>query len=149
MATMKPNPLRELLNMQEEMNRLFDLSRSRMLGEPLEEGLWQPPVDLYEDDREVVVKMEVPEVDQEDIQVSIEEGNLIVAGVRQLEREERKQNYHRIERSYGHFRRVFALPATVDHDRVSAACDRGVLKIVLPKKGAGGPREIEIGDDDE
>jgi HSP20 family protein len=145
MAMMKRNPLSELLNMQEEMNRLFELSRSRMLGEPLEDGLWQPAVDLYEDDREVVLKMEVPEVDQEDISVSIEENTLIVQGVRHLEREERKQNYHRIERCYGHFRRTFNLPASVDQGRVTAACDRGVLKIVLAKRDTGPPRQIEVG----
>lgn len=144
MAIVKWDPLRELLAMQEQMNRLFDLSRERTSGEPLEQGVWQPPVDIYEDDREVVVKMEVPEVEQKDIQVQIEENTLIIQGERTLEREEKKHNYHRIERSYGSFRRIFSLPASVDQDQVAANCDKGVLKIVLPKKTEAKPRHIEV-----
>ena len=102
MAIVKWDPLRELQLMQEQMNRLFELSRERSLGEPLlEEGIWQPPVDIYEDDQEVVVKMEVPEVEQKDIDVQIEDDLLVIRGERKLEREEKKHNYHRIERCYG------------------------------------------------
>jgi HSP20 family protein len=143
MAMVKWDPLRELRLMQDRMNRLLDSSRN-LGGELLEEGAWQPPVDIYEDDREVVVKMEVPEVDQKDIQVQIEDNILIIHGERKLEREEKKHNYHRIERSYGTFRRSFSLPATVDQGEVSATCEKGVLKVVLPKKGAGQPRHIEV-----
>lgn len=144
MAMVKKDPLGELQTMQEEMNRLFELSRSRLCGEPLEEGVWQPPTDIYEDDREVVVKMELPEVDQDDIDVRLEENRLIVQGERRLEREERQQNYFRIERAYGAFRRAFVLPGDIDHDRICASCERGVLKIVLPKREHVG-RQIEIG----
>jgi len=144
MAIVKWDPLRELQAMQEQMNRLFELSRDRTFSEPFEQGLWQPPVDIYEDDLEVVVKMEVPEVEQSDIDVQIEEGVLIIRGERKLEREEKKQNYHRIERSYGPFRRSFSLPATVNQGEVSATCEKGVLKVVLPKKGASQPRHIEV-----
>lgn len=144
MAMVKRDPLGELRNMQEEMNRLFELSRARLCGEPLEEGVWQPPTDIYEDDREVVVKMELPEVDQEDINVRLEENRLIVQGERRLDREERKQNYFRIERAYGAFRRAFALPGDIDQDGIAASCERGVLKIVIPKKEGGG-RQIEVG----
>ncbi len=144
MAIVKWDPLRELRAMQEQMNRLFEMSRDRTFGEPFEQGLWQPPVDIYEDDSEVVVKMEVPEIDQKDIDVHVEESTLIVQGERKLEREEKKQNYHRIERSYGTFRRSFSLPATVDQERISATCERGVLKLVLPKKSAARTRQIEV-----
>lgn len=144
MAIVKWDPLRELRAMQEQMNRLFEMSRDRTFGEPFEQGLWQPPVDIYEDDREVVVKMEVPEIEQKDIDVHIEEGTLIIQGERKLEREEKKHNYHRIERSYGSFRRSFSLPATVDQGEVRATCEKGVLKVVLPKKAVVKPRQIEV-----
>ncbi|BCA78710.1 Hsp20/alpha crystallin family protein [Desulfuromonas sp. AOP6] len=144
MATGKWNPLQELQLMQEQMNRLFDLSRQRSLGEPVESGSWHPAVDIYEDEAEVVVKMEVPEVDQRDIDVTLEEGTLVISGCRELERKEKQQNYHRIERSYGSFRRSFSLPATIDQERISARCDRGVLKVVLPKKSSDHPRQIEV-----
>lgn len=144
MAIVKWDPLRELQAMQEQMNRLFELSRERTDGEPLEQGMWQPPVDIYEDDREVVVKMEVPEVEQKDVQVQIEENTLIIQGERKLEREEKKHNYHRIERSYGSFRRIFSLPSSVDQEGVSANCDKGVLKIVMPKKTEDKPRHIDV-----
>jgi HSP20 family protein len=144
MAIVKWDPLRELQLMQEQMNRLFELSRDRTFGEPFEQGLWQPPVDIYEDEREVVVKMEVPEVEQKEIDVHIEEGILIIQGERQLEREEKKHNYHRIERSYGTFRRAFSLPATVEQGEIRATCEKGVLKVVLPKKATSQPRHIDV-----
>jgi HSP20 family protein len=130
--------------MQEQMERLFEQTRQRALGEPLEPGLWQPAVDIYEDEREVVVKMEVPEIEQKDIDVQIEEDSLIISGERRLEREESRQNYHRIERSYGPFRRSFALPAAVDQGQIQASIENGVLKIVLPKRNSGQPRQIEV-----
>ncbi len=138
MAMVKWDPLRELQSMQEEMNRLFELSRSRLRGGPLEEGLWQPPVDIYEDDQEIVVKMEAPEVKLEDITINIEDERLIIEGVRPLEFRGEQLHYHRLERSYGHFRRLFALPAPIDQDRLTASCEHGVLKVILPKKNPGG-----------
>lgn len=144
MTIVKWDPWPELRAMQDQMDRLLEKSKDRAAGEPLEQGSWQPSVDIYEDDHEVVVKMEVPEVEQDDIDVQIEEHTLVIQGVRRLEKEEKKENYQRIERSYGNFRRVFALPAAVDADRISARCDKGVLKVVLPKKNQGKPRQIEI-----
>jgi HSP20 family protein len=144
MAIVKWDPLRELRTMQEQMNRLFEMGRERNFGNPFEPVLWQPLVDIYEDEREVVVKMEVPEVEQKDIDVHIEEGTLIIQGERKLEREEQKHNYHRVERNYGAFRRSFSLPATVNQGEVSATCEKGVLKVVLPKKAAAKPRQIEV-----
>lgn len=143
MAMVKWDPMRELQVMQERMNRLLESSR-KLGGEPGEEGVWQPPTDIYEDEREVVVKMEIPEVDREDVQIRIEENVLIIEGERKLEQEEKRHKYHRIECIYGPFRRTFALPATVDQDKVSATCDRGMLTVVLPKKSEDGPRQIDV-----
>jgi HSP20 family protein len=144
MAMVKWDPWSELRAMQERMQRLLEMSGERAGSEPFEQGFWQPAADIYEDDLEVVVKMEVPEVDQENIDVRIEDHALIVEGTRRLEWEGKTPNYQRIERGYGKFRRVFALPVAIDDDRVSARCERGVLKIVLPKKVPGAPRQIEI-----
>lgn len=144
MAIIPWNPWPELRAMQEQMTRLLEQSRERARAEPLEQGLWEPPVDIYEDENEVVVKVEIPEIDQEDIDVQIEEHSLIIQGVRRLERSENRQNYQRIERNYGNFRRVFSLSAAVAVERTSARCEKGVLKIVLPKKEQGKPRQIEI-----
>ena len=144
MGMVKWDPLQELNAMQERMNRLFELSRGRVYGAPLAAGGWQPAVDIYEDAAEVVVKMELPEVDQKDIDVRIEEQTLIIEGERRLEREEARHNYLRIERSYGPFHRTFSLPASVDQDQVHASCEMGVLKIVLPKKPSAKARQVEV-----
>lgn len=144
MGMVKWDPLSELRAMQEQMARLLERSQGRTGDEPLEGGLWHPPADIYEDDAEVILKMEVPEVDLDDIDVQIEDFSLVIRGVRRLEREEKQQYYQRIERSYGPFKRVFSLPAAVDPERIRASCDKGVLKIMLPKKTSARPRHIEI-----
>ncbi len=144
MAIVKWDPLSEMRALQEQMARLLERSQERIGDEPIEGGLWQPPTDIYEDEAEVILKMEVPEVDLDDIDVQIEAFSLVICGVRKLEREEKQQNYQRIERSYGPFRRVFSLPAAVDPESTRASCDKGVLKIVLPKKTSDHPRHIEI-----
>lgn len=144
MGIVKWDPLRELRMMQEQMNRLFEQSRERNAGEPFEDGAWVPPVDIYEDGAQVVVKMEIPEVDQEDIAVQIEGNNLLISGERRLECSDEKPNYHRLERSYGSFRRSFVLPAGVDPEGCRASCDRGVLKVLLPKLDDSPQRRITV-----
>ncbi|MEJ2201640.1 MAG: Hsp20/alpha crystallin family protein [Desulfuromonadaceae bacterium] len=134
---------RELKAMQEHMDRVLERGRNRA-GEDIFEPGWQPPADIYENDDEVVVRVEVPDVDQEDMDVQIEAHNLVVQGVRHLERGGETQNYRRIEGHYGRFRRVFSLPPEIDSNRVSAHCDKGILRIVLPKKGSRKSRQIEI-----
>ncbi len=134
MAMIKWDPLHELQNMQEEMNRLFEMSRKRLYGEPREDGFWQPPVDIYEDDGEVVLKMELPEVRLEDISITVEENRLQIQGVRHPEGSG-KRHYHRLERSYGEFRRLFDLPAGIERSHIAARCEQGVLRIGIPKTG--------------
>lgn len=143
MGIVKWDPLRELRRMQEQMNQLFEQSRERNAGEPFEDGIWVPPVDICEDAVQVVLKMEVPEVDQEDIAVQIEGNSLVISGERRLE-QTGETNYHRLERSYGSFRRSFVLPAGVDPEGCRASCDRGVLKVVLPKLGDSPQRQITV-----
>jgi HSP20 family protein len=132
----KLEPLTELRMMQEQMNRLFDLTRARLRGESFDQGVWQPAVDIFENEREVVVKMELPEVRQEDIDVQLARGVLTIQGERRLEHTDEQHNYHRIERCYGPFRRSFAIPDTVAEELISVSCAQGVLKIVLPKSSA-------------
>lgn len=145
MALVKYNPLRELRGMQEQMNRLLNLSWNQDLaGEDIKEGIWQPAVDIYETEEAIVIKAELPDVDQKDIEVRIEDNTLTLKGERKHEGEVRKENYHRIERYFGGFQRSFSLPATVQQDNVSAVCERGILTITLPKKEETKPKQIKV-----
>lgn len=144
MAIVRYNPFRELRSMQEQMNRLLDLAWSREAGEELREGIWQPPVDIYEDDENVVIKAELPDIDQKDIEVKIENSVLLLKGERKLDRVLKKENYHRVERYYGPFQRTFSLPPSIDQEKVKATCERGVLTIILPKRLEQKPKQINI-----
>lgn len=144
MAIVRYNPFSELRNIQEQMSRLLDLAWSREGGEELREGIWQPPVDIYEDRDSVVIKAELPDIDQKDIEVRIEENTLTLRGERKREKEYKKENYHRIERYYGTFQRSFALPHTIDQEKVRATCENGVLTVTLPKKEETRPKQITV-----
>ena len=144
MAIVKYNPFKDLRTMQEEMNHLLDLAWNRESGEDLREGIWQPPVDIYEDRDSVVIKAEVPDIDQKDIEVKIENNTLTLRGERKQNLEVKKENYHRVERYFGTFQRSFTLPQTIDQEMIEAACDRGVLTIVLPKKEEDKPKQIKV-----
>lgn len=144
MAIVRYNPLRELRNMQEQMNRLLDMTWNREPGEELREGVWQPLVDIFENDEAVVIKAELPGVEQDVIEVKIEATMLTIRGERKQDSVVRKENYHRIERYYGSFQRSFLLPQTIDQEKVVATCDKGVLTITLPKKEVLKPKQITI-----
>jgi HSP20 family protein len=145
MALTKYNPLRELRTMQEQMNRLLNLSWNQdMVGEDIKEGMWQPPVDIFETEDSIVIKAELPEMDQKDIDVRIEDNTLVIKGERKHDVGVKKENYHRIERYFGTFQRIFSLPATIRQENISAVCEKGVLTIVLPKKEETKPKQIRI-----
>lgn len=144
MAIVRYNPLRELRGMQEQMNRLLDLAWNREPGEELREGVWQPLVDIFENDEAVVIRAELPGVEQDAIEVKIEGSTLTLRGERKQDSEVRQENYHRVERYYGPFQRSFLLPQTIDQEKVKAACDKGVLTITLPKKQLTKPRQITV-----
>jgi HSP20 family protein len=144
MAIVRYNPMRELRGMQEQMNRLLDLAWNREPGEELREGIWQPLVDIFENDEAVVIRAELPGVEQEAIEVKIEGATLTIRGERKQDAEVRKENYHRIERYYGPFQRSFLLPQTIDQEKVKAACDKGVLTITLPKRELVKPKQITV-----
>ena len=145
MAIVKYNPMKELRSMQEQMNRLLNLSWNHDLStEEMKEGIWQPPVDIYETEDSVVIKTELPDVDQKNIEVRVENNTLNIKGERKHESDVKKESYHRIERYFGSFQRSFNLPATIDQERINASCDKGILTVILPKKEALKPKQINI-----
>jgi HSP20 family protein len=103
-----------------------------------------PPVDIYEDEHNIALKLEVPGIDEKDIDVRIEGNTLTVHGERKIENEEKEENFRRIERQYGSFTRSFTLPSSVDPGQVSAHYDKGVLKINLAKKAEAKPKQIKV-----
>src|SRR5579864_1565885 len=113
--------------------------------EQLAFGTFTPPVDVYEDDHNLVLKLEVPGLNEEDLKVSLENNTLTVTGERKFEKEEKEENFHRIERRYGTFTRTFRLPTTVDTESVEAGYDKGILKVTLAKRAEAKPKQIKIG----
>jgi HSP20 family protein len=139
------DPFREFSTLQDRMNRLF---RDSFGPEGREESLtttsFAPAVDVYEDEHNVTLKIEVPGIEEKDIDVRIENNTLTVHGERKFEKEEKEENYRRVERQYGSFTRSFTLPNTVDTENVSANYDKGVLKIKLAKKAEAKPKQIKV-----
>jgi HSP20 family protein len=113
--------------------------------EQLTAGSFVPPVDVYEDEQNLILKLEVPGVNEGDINVSVENNTLTIQGERKFEKDEKEENFHRIERRYGSFLRTFKLPNTVDSDKVEASYDKGILKISLAKRAEAKPRQIKVG----
>ena len=108
-------------------------------------GSFVPPVDVYEDEHNLVLKLEVPGVEESDLNVSVENSTLTIQGERKFEKEEKEENFHRIERRYGSFLRTFKLPNTVDAEKVDANYEKGILKITLAKRAEAKPRQIKVG----
>jgi HSP20 family protein len=146
MTLTKWDPFRDLLSLQDRMNRLFDESvRNVKPGdEALSSAIWSPAVDIYETDDEVVVKAELPEVNQKDIDIQIENNTLILRGERKFNKETKKENFHRIERAYGTFSRSFTLPGTIDQEKTRADYKDGILKISMPKREGTRPKQIKV-----
>jgi HSP20 family protein len=141
-------PFREFSAMQDRMNRMNRLFHESYSPEGPEEALtttsFAPPVDIYEDEHTITLKLEVPGIDEKDIDVRIDNNTLTVHGERKFEKEEKEENFRRVERQYGSFTRSFTLPQTVDSENVSANYDKGVLKISLPKKAEAKPKQIKV-----
>jgi HSP20 family protein len=106
--------------------------------------LWSPAVDIYESENEIVIKMELPEVRKEAVNVNLDGQTLTIQGERKLEHEETRDQYHRIERSYGQFARSFTVPPNVNRDALRAEYSDGVLRLVLPKREETKPRSIAV-----
>ncbi|HKY31837.1 MAG TPA: Hsp20/alpha crystallin family protein [Candidatus Polarisedimenticolia bacterium] len=146
MALTRWDPFRDLVSLQERMNRLFEdsLSRSKTTDQEMAMGAWTPPVDIFETPEEVVLKADLPGVDQRDIDVRIENSTLVLRGERKFLKEAKEEDYHRIERSYGVFSRSFQLPGTIDQGKITAVHKEGVLEVHLPKREDTRPKQIKV-----
>lgn len=124
--------------------RTFEDAFARMFNEPQTNRPWSPAVDIYETENELVLKADLPDVDQNDIDVRLENQTLTISGERKFEQQDSGKGFHRIERSYGRFTRSFAVPNTFDTEKVGAEYRNGVLTVTLPKKEAAKPRQVKI-----
>jgi len=142
MAIVRWDPFREVAALQNRVNSLFrDFSEGESA---LTTASFIPAVDIYEDEKKVVLKLEVPGVEEKDLDVSVENNVLTVKGERKFEKEEKEENFHRIERRYGSFYRSFSLPTIFDTESVAASYNAGVLKVELKKKPEAQPKQIKV-----
>ena len=142
MTLVRWSPWRDLVSVQDEMNRLFDgLMRRRDAGSP---GEWMPAVDISETDEEFVVSADTPGMKAEDIKISVANNVLTLRGEKKNVREDKEENFHRIERTYGSFERTFSLPSGVDSQNIRAKYKDGVLEVRLPKSKEAKPQEIKV-----
>jgi HSP20 family protein len=145
MAITRWDPFRDVLALQNRMNSLFqDFNRGQGETDALTTAAFVPPVDVYEDEHKVVLKLEVPGMKQDDFDIRVENNTLTVRGERKFEKEEREENFHRIERRYGSFYRAFTVPTTMNTENVKASYDAGVLKIELEKRAEAKPKQIKV-----
>jgi len=151
MAIVRWNPTRDLTQMREEMDRLFGQFLRRGEGEEATwgQGLWAPPVDIYETDDAFMLKAELPGFTKEDVNIEIHENRLIIRGERKRETEAKEDQYHRLERAYGRFERAFWLPTTVDAEHIQASFKNGILEMRLPKSEKAKPKQIPITETEE
>ena len=145
MAMVRWEPVRDLLTLQEKMNRMFEGSyRGASEEDWALGGSWAPAVDIYEKDGNIVLKAELPGVDPKDVDIQLENNTLTLRGERKLDSEVKKENYHRVERAYGAFTRSFTLPSGVDPNAIKAEYKDGVLRLTLPKREEAKPKQIQI-----
>ncbi len=142
MAIVRFSPWNELARMQDDMSRMWQSLAPR--GEEELSSGWTPQVDVYEDENGIHLHADIPGVDAQDIQVNVDNGVLSVKGERKLAREDKKENYHRVERFYGHFSRSFMLPDYADAERIEANAKNGVLELFVPKKAEKKPKSIKV-----
>src|SRR5258705_954401 len=145
MSIVRYDPFRDLRTLQEEVNRLFSNNLSLSLGEEgIARGAWNPNVDIYENKDQIVLEAELPGMNREDFDLTIENNVITLRGERRFEKKDDADNYHRVERAYGSFTRSFTLPQTVSGEGVSAEYRNGVLRVTLPKREETKARRIEI-----
>jgi len=145
MAVVKWDPFRDLISIQDRMNRLFEQTLSRSRGEEGAAGAaWTPAVDIYETLDTIVIKADLPGVVREDIEIQVDDNTLTLKGERRFSKDVQEESYLRIERTYGSFHRCFTLPATIHQEKIRAVCRDGVLELTLPKAEGSKPRRIAI-----
>jgi len=138
------DPFREVSALQNRMNRLFEEQYGGGREESLTAGAFVPAVDIYEDEHSIQLKLEVPGVDEKDLDIKVENNTLTVSGERKFEKEEKEENFRRVERRFGSFTRSFTLPSTVSTDDIQADYDHGVLKVRLAKRAEAKPKQIKV-----
>jgi HSP20 family protein len=145
MSIVRYDPFRDLRTLQDEVNRLFSTNLTRAFGdEGIARGAWNPSVDIYENKDQIVLEAELPGMNREDFDLSVENNVITLRGERRFEKKDDGDNYHRVERSYGSFTRSFTLPQTVSAEGAQAEYRNGVLRVTLPKREEVKARRIEI-----
>src|ERR687885_2312810 len=145
MSIVRYDPFRDLRSLQEEFNRLFSTNLSRAFDdEGIARGAWIPNVDIFENKDQIVLEAELPGMNREDFDLSIENNVITLRGERKFEKKDDGDNYHRVERAYGTFTRSFTLPQTVSGEGATAEYKNGVLRVTLPKREEVKARRIEI-----
>jgi HSP20 family protein len=144
MALEKWEPFRDLMAMQDRMTRLIDETLSRIWKEDVVRGVWSPPVDILERGNEMVLKVDLPEVSQDEIDIRVEENTLVIQGERRLIKDASEENYIQIERPYGTFRRTFNIPRMIEQEGIKASYKDGVLRVVLPRRQEIQPKQIAV-----
>jgi HSP20 family protein len=137
------NRFRNTSNLQEQVNRLFESSFPAK-GEASALTTWAPAVDIYETENELVIKADLPEVNEQELDVRVENNTLTIGGERKFEDKVKEENYLRVERSYGSFSRSFSLPTTVNTEAIKAEYKNGVLTVELPKRAESKPKQVKI-----
>lgn len=145
MSIIRHDPFRDLRTLQDEVNRLFSTNITRAFGdEGIARGAWNPSVDIYENKDQIVLEAELPGMNREDFDLTVENNVITLRGERRFEKKDEGDNYHRVERSYGSFTRSFTLPQTVSADGAQAEYRSGVLRVTLPKREEVKARRIEV-----
>ncbi len=136
----------DFFGIQREINRVFDnfVRGGVQADESFTTSYWTPAVDIAEQENEYIVKMELPGVNKDEVKISLESNILTIKGEKKQEKEEKKKNLHRVERSYGSFQRSFTLPTMVKSEKIAAIFNDGVLSISLPKAEEAKPKQIEV-----
>jgi HSP20 family protein len=145
MTLVRWEPARELDTLQSDMNRLFDSFFGSRAGNGSAGRRWVPAMDLAETEDSLVLRADLPGIDEEDVQIEVNDRVLTISGERKAEHEDRGEGYHRVERSFGHFSRSLTLPDGVDAEKVGASFDHGVLEVKIPKPEKSKPHRVEIG----
>jgi len=136
------DPWREMMELQRSINQLFNTGSNA--GNDVALSAWTPPVDIFEGDSEYLIKLELPEVSRDDVKINLHEQTLTITGERKIENEDKRDGYHRVERSYGQFYRSFTLPPNVNAEAIQAQFKDGVLRLTLPKREEAKPKQIEV-----
>ncbi len=150
MTLVRFNPMRDMLNFEREISRLFNSFENKVgfpkkeVDEELENAVWSPLTDITEDKDNFFLKLDLPGVAKEDVKISFNNGQLCVSGERKQEKEEKETTYHRVERIYGKYYRSFTLPKEIKLNEITADFKNGQLSVTIPKAEEIKPKELEI-----